>query len=159
MGWKCRNKNACYDKVLSHSSSVPGKSTQIPQYIADDFYSYLQEEHASSTLDTTVRILCTQPRRVAAQRLAGRVAAEYLTNLGDMVGFRVGSRGRSQDDCVKISDKTVIEFVTEGLLLHKIANSSTFLKRYDCVSAKARGIPLCILKYSVDVRDTTGDHR
>lgn len=153
------NKNPCSDRVLSHSLSVPGKSTQIPQYIADDFYSYLQEEHASFTLDPTVRVLCTQPRRVAAQRLASRVAEEYQTKLGDMVGFRVGSRGRPQDDCVKISDKTVIEFVTEGLLLHRIANSSTFLKPYDCVSARARGITLCILKYSVDGRGTTGDHR
>lgn len=128
--------------VFSIVVGAPGKSTQIPQYIADDFYSYLHEEHVSSEPDASVRILCTQPRRVAAQGMARRVAEEYKTRLGDLVGFRVGSREGSINDSKKTSDRTVIEFVTEGLLLHRMAKFPSFLKRYDCVSDKVHVVLL-----------------
>lgn len=104
-----------------------GKSTQVPQYIADDFYSYRDEEE----LDEPIRLCCTQPRRVAAEKVASRVATEYKTDLGNLVGFRVGSRGRSKEDCNKTSNGTVIEFVTEGLLLFNLARSPTFIEKYD----------------------------
>ena len=116
-----------------------GKSTNLPQYIADDFHLYRQSEDCSITEagitadDKPVRICCTQPRRVAAQKLAGRVAQEYITELGDLVGFKVGSRGRAREECVKVSENTVIEFVTEGLLLHNMAKSRAFIERYDCI--------------------------
>jgi RNA dependent RNA polymerase len=88
-----------------------GKSTQAPQYIADDFSMYRGD---SEPTHTPVRICCTQPRRVAAQNLARTVAKEYNTTLGHLVGFKVGSKGRAIADCVKISESTIIEFVTEG---------------------------------------------
>ncbi|CAB9502970.1 splicing factor ATP-dependent RNA helicase [Seminavis robusta] len=111
-----------------------GKSTQVPQYIADDFYSY-RGTGTETGDDPPVRICCTQPRRVAAQKLASRVAQEYMTNLGELglVGFQVGSRGRSREECVKTSEQTVIEFVTEGKLLFNLARSPDFIQRYDCV--------------------------
>jgi ATP-dependent RNA helicase DHX8/PRP22 len=106
----------CLLTMLSFSSHASGKSTQIPQYIADDFYSYRGEVD-----DLPVRICCTQPRRLAAQLLAERVATEYKTSVGNLVGFKVGSRGRAKEDCVKIGKNTIIEFVTEGRqLLYEI---------------------------------------
>jgi HrpA-like RNA helicase len=90
---------------------LEGKSTQIPQYIVDDFYSYRGEVGLD---DRPVRICCTQPRRLATQLLARRVAIDYKTAIGDLVGFKVGSRGRAKADCFKVGPNTTIEFVTEG---------------------------------------------
>jgi HrpA-like RNA helicase len=97
--------------ALLFASRAKGKSTQIPQYIADDFYSYRDEVGLD---DHPVRICCTQPRRLAAQLLAERVATEYRTSVGDLVGYRIGSRGRAKEDCVKMGENTIVEFVTEG---------------------------------------------
>jgi ATP-dependent helicase HrpA len=91
--------------VLLFSSRVTGKSTQIPQYIADDFYSYRGELGLD---DRPVRVCCTQPRRLAAQLLADRVATEYKTSVGDLVGFKVGRRGQAKEDCGKIGKNTRI---------------------------------------------------
>ena len=88
-----------------------GKSTQVPQYVADDFPGYRGPDVPN---DAPVRICCTQPRRVAAQMIARRVAEEYMTDIGDLVGFRVGSKGRSREDCENVTSTTRIEFVTEG---------------------------------------------
>ena len=56
-----------------------------------------------------------------------------MTKVGELVGFQVGSKGRSRDECVKTSENTAIEFVTEGLLLFRMARSKEFLSQYDCV--------------------------
>lgn len=86
-----------------------GKSTQIPQYAADlpDFAGK--------------RIICTQPRKLAATSLAARVAFEYSSGwdkalVGGDVGFRVGGR-------YKASKRTRIEYVTEAVLLDMIARA------------------------------------
>jgi len=83
-----------------------GKSTQIPQYAAD------MECFAGK------RVLCTQPRKLAATSLATRVAFEYSGGYKDIkvgrdVGFRVGGYH-------KYGFQTRIEFVTEGILLDMI---------------------------------------
>ncbi len=71
-----------------------GKSTQVPQMLASAGY----------------RVICTQPRRLAARALAQRVAQEMGTRLGDRVGFRTAEE-RSD------SAATEILFVTDGLQL------------------------------------------
>ena len=107
-----------------------GKSTQLPQYIIDDFYAHSPECQGHDR--DFVRICCTQPRRLAAQGVASRVADEYITSLGDMVGFRVGKRGNIWDS-QKVGKNTRIEFVTEGLLLHQLTKSADKIKNYDCI--------------------------
>ena len=127
-------KHMCTSQALIITAGTGcGKSTQIPQLIADDFYLYQSLQSTALEEDVPIRICCTQPRRVAAQKLARRVAEEYKTKLGDLVGFKVGSRGRSREDCVQVSEKTAIEFVTEGLLLFNLAKSPTFVEQYDCI--------------------------
>src|SRR5690606_28233419 len=66
---------------------------------------------------------CTQPRRIAARAVAGRVAEELQVPLGGPVGFQV----RFND---KASARTVVKFMTDGILLAEIA-SDRMLSRYD----------------------------
>lgn len=60
-----------------------GKSTMVPQFILDEALS--QEGGGASC-----RILVTQPRRVAAVKLAERVSAERGERLGGTVGYCIG---------------------------------------------------------------------
>src|SRR5690606_14338909 len=66
---------------------------------------------------------CTQPRRIAARAVAGRVAEELQVPLGGQVGFQV----RFND---KASARTVVKFMTDGILLAEI-QSDRKLSRYD----------------------------
>ena len=58
-----------------------GKTTQVPQFILDDF---LEKQKGSGC-----RILCTQPRRISAISVAQRVADERAENLGQSVGYHI----------------------------------------------------------------------
>ena len=53
---------------------------------------------------------------MAAKRLAKKVAEDFGTEVGNDVGYWVGSRGGN--DNKKVSDKTRLMFVTDGVLLH-----------------------------------------
>ena len=79
-----------------------GKTTQLPQYILDaetdtipqmDGGYAIQSDVAFNTLDgvceSNVRIVCVQPRRVAAVSVAERVAFERGERCGDVVGYQV----------------------------------------------------------------------
>ena len=55
-----------------------GKTTQVPQYLAEAGWC------AGGRM-----VACTQPRRVAAQTIAARVAEEMGTPLGRDVGYAV----------------------------------------------------------------------
>jgi ATP-dependent RNA helicase DHX8/PRP22 len=72
-----------------------GKSTQLVQYLADEFHGKGQPGC----------IVCTQPRRVAAVTIAQRVAAERGCTVGSEVGYSI----RFED---KTSTRTKIKFVT-----------------------------------------------
>ena len=79
-----------------------GKTTQLPKMIAE-------------VLGEQVRgkISVTQPRRLAATRMAARVAEECRTPLGQGVGVRVRFDDRT-------SKHTRIQFMTDGLLLAQL---------------------------------------
>uniref|UniRef100_A0A7S4HZE7 RNA-directed RNA polymerase n=1 Tax=Odontella aurita TaxID=265563 RepID=A0A7S4HZE7_9STRA len=131
-------KRAELQAVMSKSNVVVvtagtgcGKSTQIPQYIADDFYMYNSRSNNGNR--THARVCCTQPRRAAAQGVASRVAKEYQTKIGGLVGFRVGVRGNNVEEARKVSAKTQIEFVTEGWLLYHLIKSPCSISNYDCI--------------------------
>ena len=70
---------------LQHQVSIisgetgSGKTTQVPQYILDNACKKSQK----------VRIICTEPRRIAAITVSERVAQETGTNFGDMVGYQI----------------------------------------------------------------------
>ena len=77
-----------------------GKTTQIPQYLHEAGYSQMG------------KIGCTQPRRVAAMSVAARVAQEMHVKLGNEVGYSIRF-----EDCT--SDKTIIKYMTDGMLLRE----------------------------------------
>ena len=80
-----------------------GKSTQVPKYI------YLK----GLSKGRRVKIVCTQPRRMAALNLAKRVAFELNTTLGGVVGYQISLDSRQQDS-------TAILYVTNGIFLQSL---------------------------------------
>jgi pre-mRNA-splicing factor ATP-dependent RNA helicase DHX16 len=78
-----------------------GKSTQVVQYLNEAGYCLNKK-----------KIGCTQPRRVAAMSLATRVAEEMECKLGKEVGYSIRF-----EDCS--SDKTIIKFMTDGMMLRE----------------------------------------
>lgn len=92
-----------------------GKTTQIPQFVLFDDLPHLQRK----------MVACTQPRRVAAMSVAQRVANEMDVNLGDEVGYSI----RFED---ATSQKTVLKYMTDGMLLREAMNDHD-LKRYSTI--------------------------
>lgn len=90
-----------------------GKTTQIPQFLFE------------ANINRNQVIACTQPRRVAAVTVAGRVAQERGVTLGEQVGYCV----RFDDST---SEKTRIKYMTDGMLLRE-AILDPLLKRYGVV--------------------------
>ncbi|KAH0842951.1 hypothetical protein AYO21_03334 [Fonsecaea monophora] len=86
-----------------------GKSTQAVQFVLDGAIEAMR--------GSSVNIICTQPRRVAALSLSERVSAERCDKEGQEVGYII--RGES-----KISSKTKITFQTTGVLLRRLQTSS-----------------------------------
>lgn len=83
-----------------------GKSTQIPQFCL--------EHAANHGLDC--RIVCTQPRRLAATSIAQRVSQETGTQLGSLVGYNVRLDSN-------MSSKTHLLYVTAGIFLKMIVGN------------------------------------
>lgn len=113
-----------------------GKTTQIPQFLVESGY----------TKDGTMKIGCTQPRRVAAmvclverevifaaitpllydyQSVAARVAEEMNVKLGHEVGYSIRF-----EDCT--SEKTVLKYMTDGMLLREFLTEPD-LKSYSAL--------------------------
>lgn len=61
---------------------------------------------------------CTQPRRVAAMSVAARVASEMGVKLGHEVGYSIRF-----EECS--SEKTVIKYMTDGMLLKEFMMDPT----------------------------------
>ncbi len=81
-----------YNNTSIYVINVPGKTTQLPQYLHEAGYS------------KAGRIGCTQPRRVAAMSVAARVAHEMGVKLGNEVGYSIRF-----EDCT--SDKVWYSFI------------------------------------------------
>ncbi|ETW10395.1 hypothetical protein, variant [Aphanomyces invadans] len=86
--------------IIMVGETGSGKTTQVPQYLHEVGYSQVG------------KIGCTQPRRVAAMSVAARVAQEMNVKLGNEVGYSIRF-----EDCT--SDKTVIKYMTDGMLLRE----------------------------------------
>nr|XP_045013680.1 probable ATP-dependent RNA helicase DHX35 isoform X1 [Jaculus jaculus] len=92
-----------YQTVVIVGETGCGKSTQIPQYLAE----------AGWTAEGRV-VGVTQPRRVAAVTVAGRVAEERGAVLGHEVGYCIRF-----DDCTD-PRATRIKFLTDGMLVREM---------------------------------------
>ncbi|XP_047508278.1 putative ATP-dependent RNA helicase DHX57 isoform X2 [Pieris napi] len=84
-----------------------GKSTQVPQYILDEWLENFNKEPRH------VEIVCTQPRRISAIGVADRVAEERVEKTGQVVGYQIRLEN-------KMSSKTRLSFCTTGILLRRL---------------------------------------
>lgn len=99
--------------VVVAGATGSGKTTQLPKICLE--------------LGRGIRgtIGHTQPRRLAARTVAGRIAEELAVPLGDVVGYSV----RFTD---QVSDRTCVKLMTDGILLAEIQRDRRLL-RYDTV--------------------------
>ncbi|KAH8273341.1 hypothetical protein KR018_003934 [Drosophila ironensis] len=91
-----------------------GKSTQVPQFILDNWLFEGLKLSAKENLPH-VEIVCTQPRRLSAIGVAERVAAERLDRIGHLVGYQIRLEN-------KVSASTRLSFCTTGILLRRLAS-------------------------------------
>lgn len=92
--------------VVISGETGSGKTTQVPQYILEQ---YADEQKPC-------RIICTQPRRLAATSIADRVSQERNDRIGNSVGYQI-----RLDSCV--SANTNLIFTTSGYLLRCLMGS------------------------------------
>lgn len=90
-----------YQILVIVGETGSGKTTQLPQYLHEGGYT-----------KGGLKVGCTQPRRVAAMSVAARVADEMGVKVGNEVGYSI----RFEDST---SDKTVLKYMTDGMLLRE----------------------------------------
>ncbi|XP_054727582.1 dosage compensation regulator isoform X2 [Anastrepha obliqua] len=92
--------------VIIRGNTGCGKTTQIAQYILEDYITSGQGAFCN--------IYVTQPRRISAISVAERVAAERCENLGESVGYSV------RFETATPRPYGAILFCTVGVLLRKL---------------------------------------
>lgn len=88
--------------VILEAPPGAGKTTRVPAWL-------LQARERGQVAG---KILVLEPRRIAARASAERVASEH----GERAGERIGYRVRFDE---KVSAKTEVEFITEGILTRR----------------------------------------
>lgn len=96
--------SSCNVVIISGGTGC-GKTTQVPQFILDEAHE--NNKH--------VRVMVTQPRRIAAISIAERVARERGEPIGRTVGYQVRLDSRRSDD-------TVLTYCTTGVLLRMLTS-------------------------------------
>ncbi len=100
--------------VIIAGQTGSGKTTQLPLFCLE----------AGRGRDKK-KIGCTQPRRIAATSLAARVASQLKAPLGSVTGYKIRFSEKSSPD-------TVVQFMTDGILLSEIERDR-LLRRYDTI--------------------------
>ncbi|KAJ5708818.1 ATP-dependent RNA helicase prh1 [Penicillium malachiteum] len=124
------------DVMLLVGETGSGKSTQIPQFLVNEFWcrptpaKIPQKDGSSKSINVGGCIAITQPRRVAAISLARRVAEEMGTPLGSSSpASKVGYSVRFD---TSTSPSTRVKFLTEGMLLQEMLHDP-WLTKYSAV--------------------------
>ncbi|GAB1199768.1 hypothetical protein APSETT444_009127 [Aspergillus pseudonomiae] len=97
-----------YSLIVADTGS--GKSTQVPQMLLDN--AMVKDS------ESACKILCVQPRRIAATSLAKRVAKERRESLGCSVGYQI------RFDSRRPTRLSSITFCTAGYLLNMLHSES-----------------------------------
>ncbi|RNF13429.1 putative DEAH-box RNA helicase [Trypanosoma conorhini] len=108
-----------------------GKTTQLLQYLYEenfcDTLSCPTERNGdvgkgekAESVGEERRLICTQPRRIAAISVAERVAQEMNTRCGSIVGYKVRFDDRS-------GPLTRLLFVTDGMMLKELVGDPELL--------------------------------
>lgn len=95
--------------ILIQGNTGCGKTTKIPKYLLKEYK----------------RIICSQPRRIAAISVAKKVASDMNVKVGEEVGYAVRFDDLS-------SRRTRLKYVTDGILMREI-NFDKHLNNYDVV--------------------------
>ncbi|TBU13887.1 HrpA-like helicase [Ordospora colligata] len=95
--------------ILVQGNTGCGKTTKIPRYLLQQYK----------------KIVCSQPRKIAAISVAKKVANDMKVSVGNEVGYSVRFDDMS-------SKKTRLKYVTDGILLREI-NDNKNLSGYDMV--------------------------
>ncbi|CAE8709179.1 unnamed protein product [Polarella glacialis] len=91
--------------ILIEGDTGCGKSTQVPQFIMEDWVAKGE--------GGAVNLIMTQPRRISAIGVAERIANEMNTGIGDLVGYSIRLES-------KRSARTKILVCTTGVLLRRL---------------------------------------
>ncbi|KAB8294830.1 hypothetical protein EYC80_006791 [Monilinia laxa] len=97
-------ENNQYSILIGQTGS--GKTTQLPQIILDE---YIRQDRGGDC-----KVVCTQPRRIAATSVAHRVAKERRQDLGDQVGYHIAS------DANLPKPRGSITYCTTGIVLRQL---------------------------------------
>ena len=103
-----------YQVLIVVGETGSGKTTQLPQFLYEGGYC-----------KNSMKVGCTQPRRVAAMSVAARVAEEMGVKVGNEVGYAI----RFED---ATTDKTVLKYMTDGMLLREFLTEPD-LGGYSCL--------------------------
>ena len=99
--------------IIVAGETGSGKTTQLPKICLE------------TGRGRDARIVCTQPRRVAALTLSRRLAEELNVTWGNEVGCKIRFRDQT-------SPETLIKLVTDGMLLSEIRGDPELLE-YDAI--------------------------
>ncbi|GMY37679.1 putative pre-mrna-splicing factor atp-dependent rna helicase deah9 [Fagus crenata] len=118
--------------VETHATTIivgetgSGKTTQIPQYLKEAGWA-----------DGGRLIACTQPRRLAVQAVAARVAEEMGVKPGEEVGYTIRFEDLTNTFLVMNAENfpvlaaqgtTMIKFLTDGVLLREMMDDPLLTK-------------------------------
>eukprot|EP00347_Sterkiella_histriomuscorum_P017631 403348600 len=97
--------------MLSAQINLPEQSNNKK---SSNQISGIDRNHDSTSSNKLVKVVVTQPRRVAAIQMAKRVSYERQTSLGREVGYSIRF-----DDCTDSKGRTQIKYVTDGILVRE----------------------------------------
>ncbi|KAK4732926.1 hypothetical protein R3W88_025914 [Solanum pinnatisectum] len=114
-------KTAILYSVETHATTIivgetgSGKTTQIPQYLKEAGWA-----------EGGRMIACTQPRRLAVQAVATRVAEEMDVKLGEEVGYTIRFEDLTNEELTRV------KFLTDGVLLREMMDDP-LLSKYSVI--------------------------
>ncbi|KAL3274033.1 hypothetical protein HHI36_015452 [Cryptolaemus montrouzieri] len=97
--------------VLLSGDTGCGKTTQVPQFILD--------EYINGYKGSVCKIICTQPRRISAISVAERVAAERAEPLGISCGYQI-----RMEKVIPRKFGSIL-FVTNGIIIRHMESDPT----------------------------------